>query len=92
MHFSAGAPLNRHGARQYPIVSRYNAHYHAPAGHRNYEKTHTKYKYKISIPYGHGNKILHYNIRFSCTYQIIVADAADAVSVNFSGRCKFLQI
>ena len=29
------------------------------------------------------------NIR---TYQIIVADAADAVSVNFSGRCKFLPI
>ena len=26
------------------------------------------------------------------TSQIIVADAADAVSVNFSGRCKFLQI
>ena len=26
------------------------------------------------------------------SYQIIVADAADAVSVNFSGRCKFLQI
>ena len=25
-------------------------------------------------------------------YQIIVADAADAVSVNFSGRCKFFQI
>ena len=25
-------------------------------------------------------------------YQIIVADAADAVSVNFSGGCKFLQI
>ena len=25
-------------------------------------------------------------------YQIIVADVADAVSVNFSGRCKFLQI
>ena len=25
-------------------------------------------------------------------YQIIVADAADAISVNFSGRCKFLQI
>ena len=25
-------------------------------------------------------------------YQIIVANAADAVSVNFSGRCKFLQI
>ena len=24
--------------------------------------------------------------------QIIVADAADAVSVNFSGRCRFLQI
>ena len=23
-------------------------------------------------------------------YLIIVADAADAVSVNFSGRCKFL--
>ena len=27
-----------------------------------------------------------------CQYLIIVADAADAVSVNFSGRCKFLQI
>ena len=26
------------------------------------------------------------------TYLIIVADAADAVSVNFSGQCKFLQI
>ena len=25
-------------------------------------------------------------------YQIIVADAADAVSANFSGRCNFLQI
>ena len=25
-------------------------------------------------------------------YLIIVADVADAVSVNFSGRCKFLQI
>ena len=25
-------------------------------------------------------------------YLIIVADAADAVSVNFSSRCKFLQI
>ena len=25
-------------------------------------------------------------------YLIIVTDAADAVSVNFSGRCKFLQI
>ena len=26
------------------------------------------------------------------SYLIIVADAADAVSVNFFGRCKFLQI
>ena len=26
------------------------------------------------------------------SYLIIVADAADAVSVNFSGRCKFWQI
>ena len=25
-------------------------------------------------------------------YLIIVTDATDAVSVNFSGRCKFLQI
>ena len=33
--------------------------------------------------------IYNYNL---ITYQIIVADAADAVSVNFSGRCKFLQI
>ena len=29
---------------------------------------------------------------YSRAYLIIVADAADAVSVNFSGRCKFLQI
>ena len=28
----------------------------------------------------------------SLSYLIIVADAADAVSVNFSGRCKFLHI
>ena len=28
----------------------------------------------------------------TATYLIIVTDAADAVSVNFSGRCKFLQI
>ena len=43
MHFSAGAPqLNQHGARQYPIVSRYNAHYRAAAGHRKYEMTHTQ--------------------------------------------------
>ena len=26
------------------------------------------------------------------SYLIIVADAADAVSVNFSGQCKFLLI
>ena len=26
------------------------------------------------------------------SYLIIVADAADAVSINFLGRCKFLQI
>ena len=34
------------------------------------------------------------NMRFCRTpaaYQIIVADAADAVSVNFSGRCKFFS-
>ena len=41
--------------------------------------------------------ILYINYKFTdqChmySYQIIVADAADAVSVNFSGRCKFLQI
>ena len=36
----------------------------------------------------------HSHARSECefSYQIIVADAADAVSVNFSGRCKFLQI
>ena len=27
-----------------------------------------------------------------CAYLIIVTDATDAVSVNFSGRCKFLLI
>ena len=31
----------------------------------------------------------HYDIVDA--YQIIVADAADAVSVNFSGRCKFYR-
>ena len=34
------------------------------------------------------NQTLHKHF----AYLIIVADAADAVSVNFSGRCKFLQI
>ena len=29
---------------------------------------------------------------YTSPYLIIVADAADAVSVNFSGRCKFLLI
>ena len=39
-----------------------------------------------------GNSLLQiWKPRFG-PYQIIVADAADAVSVNFSGRCKFLQI
>ena len=37
----------------------------------------------------HKPKFQH---RHFCAYLIIVADAADAVSVNFSGRCKFLQI
>ena len=46
--FFCRRPHNQHGARQYPIVSRYNAHYHAAAGHQKYEKTHTKYKYEIS--------------------------------------------
>ena len=32
------------------------------------------------------------HLLISSPYQMIVADAADAVSVNFSGRCKFLQI
>ena len=35
---------------------------------------------------------VRYEMMKLCTYQIIVADAADAVSVNFFGRCKFLQI
>ena len=50
--------------------------------------------------YNHYNLCNHYRDRDSNldldldwgAYQIIVADAADAVSVNFSGRCKFLQI
>ena len=33
-----------------------------------------------------------FSLMSSKAYQIIVADAADAISVNFSGRCKFLQI
>ena len=37
----------------------------------------------------HGQKT---ETTYSGAYLIIVADAADAVSVNFSGRCKFLQI
>ena len=51
---------------------------------------------------------IHLSVCFSCSslfnrtmnfqrdkqraFLIIVADAADAVSVNISGRCKFLQI
>ena len=33
-----------------------------------------------------------YGLTLCKSYLIIVADAADAVSVNFSGRCKFSQI
>ena len=32
------------------------------------------------------------NFLKSAAYLIIVTDATDAVSVNFSGRCKFLLI
>ena len=41
---------------------------------------------KKDIKKGENNQL------WSLPYLIIVADAADAVSVNFSGRCKFLQI
>ena len=41
----------------------------------------------------HKNKsIQNISLDVADTYLIIVTDAADAVSVNFSGRCKFLQI
>ena len=39
------------------------------------------------IPQREGYKVSHH-----LTYLIIVTDATDAVSVNFSGRCKFLLI
>ena len=39
----------------------------------------------------HGN-VLEQKTEKCYTYLIIVADVADAVSVIFSGRCKFLQI
>ena len=39
-----------------------------------------------------GNMLQRKHKERLAAYQIIVADAADAVSVNFSGRCKFLQI
>ena len=35
--------------------------------------------------------IQNHNPRSPQSYRIIVADAADAVSVNFSGRCKFFS-
>ena len=38
------------------------------------------------------DNLVKINAFMDSPYQIIVADAADAVSVNFSGRCKFLQI
>ena len=41
---------------------------------------------------GHMSKCKYLRTERVKAYQIIVADAADAVSVNFSGRCKFLQI
>ena len=46
----------------------------------------------IEIPCRAGKELAQNQYKYKYTYQIIVADAADAVSVNFSGRCKFLQI
>ena len=39
-----------------------------------------------------SGKEYHSQAGSTTTYLIIVTDATDAVSVNFSGRCKFLQI
>ena len=36
--------------------------------------------------------LFHIEHKMFLPYLIIVADAADAVSVNFSGRCNFFQI
>ena len=38
------------------------------------------------------HKIQVRNFSSTIAYLIIVTDATDAVSVNFFGRCKFLQI
>ena len=43
-------------------------------------------------PVSKSQIVKFYIFTLSHSYQIIVADAADAVSVNFSSRCKFLQI
>ena len=49
--------------------------------------------YKSNVDYVENALKINGTIVYeSISYQIIVADAADAVSVNFSGRCKFLQI
>ena len=49
----------------------------------------TDYFNKMFVEYQEGFSA---NGNFKKAYLIIVADAADAVSVNFSDRCKFLQI
>ena len=65
MHFSAGAPTTD----MEPVNTLLSADTMRIITHqqdientrRHTQNTNTKYKYKISIPYGHENKILHYN-------------------------------
>ena len=54
-----------------------------------------KHSCDVMTPRGHNSHGKHTKTTVGSdfkAYQIIVADAADAASVNFSGRCKFLQI
>ena len=65
MHFSAGAP----STDMEPVNTLLSADTMRIISQQQgikITRRHTKYKYKILIPYGHENKKLHYNFRFSC--------------------------
>ena len=61
MHFSAGAPQPTWSPSIPYCQPIQSALSRSSRTSKLREDTHTKYKYKISIPYGHENKKLHYN-------------------------------
>ena len=65
MHFSAGAPQPTWSPSIPYCQPIQCALSRSSRTSKIREDTYTKYKYKISITYGHENKILHFNFKFS---------------------------